>query len=102
MPSGLLATQEPEKTVMVDKQGMVGLNTICNLLVIWHGNGNEYPIPVGLPGHCGNWPLDFSWPSIEGKVPNTCMHVSLQLGGTERVSEGREHIFKNLELVALK
>lgn len=61
MPAGLLATQEPEKSVMVDKQGTVGLNTIYNLLVIGHGNGNEYPIPVGLSGHWGDWPLDFSW-----------------------------------------
>lgn len=59
MPPGLLATQEPEKTVMVDKQGMVRLNTTYNLLVIWHGNGNEYPTPVGLLGHWGSRCLDF-------------------------------------------
>lgn len=43
MPSGLLATLEPERTAMVDKQGMVGLNTIYNLLVI--GMGMEVNIP---------------------------------------------------------
>lgn len=71
MPSGLLATQEPEKTVMVDKQGMVGLNAIYNLLVIWHGNGNEYPAPVRLLGHCGNWRLVSLGCQVGGQVPDT-------------------------------
>lgn len=87
---------------MADKQRVVGLNTIYNLLVIWHGNGNEYSISVGLSGHWVNWPLDFCWLSSVWKVPNTCMNVSLQLGGTGRVCEGREQISKNTELVVLK
>lgn len=103
MPSGLLATQEPEKTVMVDKQGMVGLNTIYNLLVIWHGNGNEYPIPVGLSGHWGNWPLDFSWLLSERKGAKS-LHAHFSPAGWYWKGSWRKrtNLFKNTELVALK
>jgi len=36
---------------------------------------------------------------VRGRVPNTCMHISLQLGGTGRVYEGKEQISLRIQIL---